>query len=216
MSKVLYAISISTYCAKVRIALDVKGIEYIIVPPPGGYSSPGYMEIIPLGTIPGLVDGEFCSSESDVIIEYLDETYPDPPLLIGTPTQRAHQRLLSRYHDLWLEPYLRRTFAHVDASTRVESELNAHLDKYQDRIEMLESLIDDSPYLCGESLTIADCAFPATFTLADLLLPKFGREASYGPKLEAWREFIYDHPVVKAITDESRQATLDWMNSGGG
>ena len=216
MSKVLYAIPISTYSAKVRIALDVKGIDYTIVPPPGGYSTPGYMEIIPLGTIPALVDGEFCSSESDVIIEYLEESYPDPPLLVGTPTERAHQRLLARYHDLWLEPHLRRTFAHFDVSARVATELNAHLDKYQDRVDKMEVLIEHSPYLCGESLTIADCAFPATFTLADLLLPMFDREVSYGPKLDAWREFIYQNPVVKAITDESRQATLDWMSSGGG
>ena len=97
-------------------------------------------------------------------------------------------------------------------SALVATELNAHLDKYQDRVDKMEVLIEHGPYLCCETLTIADCAFTATFTLADLLLPMFDRDVCYGPKLEAWREFIYQNPV----TDENRQATLDWMSSGGG
>jgi hypothetical protein len=59
-------------------------------------------------------------------------------------------------------------------------------------------------------------AFPATFTLAELILPVFARELRFGPKVQAWRETISNNSVVKAITDKSRQATLDWMNSGGG
>jgi maleylacetoacetate isomerase len=213
---ILYTIPISTYSAKVRIALEFKGLDYTMMPPPGGYSTPAYMEIVPLGTIPALVDGDFCSSESDVLIEYLDETHPEPPLLCGTPAERAHQRFIARYHDIWLEPHLRRTFAHVDPDARVEAELDTHLDKFQERLDKMEQLITDGPYLCGERITIADCAFPATFTLAELLLPKFGRELRFGRKLRAWREVIYAHPVVKRVTDESRQATLEWLGSGGG
>ncbi|MFT4581619.1 MAG: glutathione S-transferase [Gammaproteobacteria bacterium] len=213
---ILYAIPISTYSAKVRIALEAKGLDYQTEPPPGGYSMPEYMQLVPLGTIPALVDGEFCCSESDVLIEYLDETYPEPALLYGSPAQRAQQRFMARYHDIWLEPHLRRTFAHVDPVTRNAAELNGHLDKFQDRIDKMESLIDPSPYLCGNKLSIADCAFPATFTLAELLLPVFGREPHFGPKVRAWVELIYRHPAVKIVTDESRAATLEWMNSGGG
>ena len=54
------------------------------------------------------------------------------------------------------------------------------------------------------------------FGLGTLMLPVFAREIRFGPKVQAWRETIYANPVVKAITDESRQATLEWMNSGGG
>lgn len=213
---ILYAIPISTYSAKVRIALEAKGLDYRVEPPPGGYSTPEYMQLVPLGTIPALVDGEFRSSESDVLIEYLDETYPEPALVYGTPAERAQQRFMARYHDIWLEPHLRRTFAHVDPTTRDEVELIGHLDKFQDRIDKMESLIEPSPYLCGNKLSIADCAFPATFTLAELLLPVFDRKPLFGPKVQAWREIVYRHPAVKSVTDASREATLEWMNSGGG
>lgn len=208
---ILYAIPVSTYSAKVRIALGIKNIKYEMVSPPGGYSSPEYKAIVPIGTIPGLKDGDFVTSESEVITEYLEDKYPDPTLLPGDAEQRARQRFLSRFHDIWLEPHLRATFAHVDPANRDEAALNNCLDSYQARLEQMESLIDPDPYFAGKNIGLADCAFPATFTLADIMLPHFGREPSYGPRLQAWQAAAYAHPVVKQVTDESRQATLDWM-----
>jgi len=211
---ILYAIPVSTYSAKVRIALGIKNVDYEMVPPPGGYSSPEYKAIVPIGTIPGLKDGDFVTSESEVITEYIEEKYPEPSLLPGSSEQRARQRFLARFHDIWLEPHLRATFAHVDPVYRDEAVLKECLDGYESRLEQMESLIDPRPYLAGETIGVADCAFPATFTLADILLPHFGRESRYGPKQQAWRETVYAHPVVRQITDESRQATLQWMGAG--
>jgi glutathione S-transferase len=211
----LYALPVSTYSAKVRIALAVKGIDYEMVPPPGGYSTPTYRKIVPLGTIPALEDGDFRLSESDVLIEYLEETHPEPSLLPGGPAERAKQRYLSRYHDFWLDPHLRGTFAHLDPAGRDQAALTGLLDTYQQRVDLLEELIDPQPFMASPTIALADCAFPATFTLADIMLPIFGREARYGPKVEAWRQTAYVHPAIKAVTDESRAATLEWMNSGG-
>ena len=89
----LYGIPVSTYSAKVRIALAVKGIDYEMVPPPGGYSTPTYRKIVPLGTIPALEDGKFRLSESDVLIEYLEETHPEPSLL--SPRAPKHKSVIS-------------------------------------------------------------------------------------------------------------------------
>ena len=90
---ILYAVPVSTYSAKARMALDIKGIDYQMLPPPGGYSTPEYMQLIPLGTIPGLEDGELRISESDVITEYLEECFPDPPLLHGDAALKAQAAL---------------------------------------------------------------------------------------------------------------------------
>lgn len=213
---ILYALPVSTYSAKVRMQLDLKGIKYEMLPPPGGYSSAEYMSIIELGTIPGIKDGDFCISESDVIASYIEEKYPDPTLIPGDAEARAKQRYMARYHDLWLEPHLRKTFAQVDPATRDDEVTNNLLDKFQQRIDLMEQLIEPKPFMCGDQISIADLAFPATFTLAELMLPVFDRHVRFGPRVQAWREAVYDNPVVKAVTDESRQATLDWMSSGGG
>ena len=212
----LYALPVSTYSAKVRMALDIKGIAYQMVPPPGGYSTQEYMTRIPLGTIPGLEDGNLKISESDVITEYLEERFPEPPLLHGDAALKAQQRFLSRYHDLWLEPHLRALFGQLDPTSRDEQETTHRLDKYQARLEKLEELINPKPYMITTEISMADIAFPATLTLADIMLPAFGREQMFGPKLTAWRQTVYSHPVVKAITDESGNATREWMKSGGG
>ncbi len=213
---ILYALPVSTYSAKIRMQLQLKGIDYEMVPPPGGYSTPEYMKIVPLGTIPAIKDGDFCISESGVIASYLEDKFPEPSLSPGDAADRARQRFMAQYHDLWLEPHLRRTFAHVDPTSRDSAVSDALLDKFQERIDAMEGLIEPAPYMCGDRISIADLAFPATFTLSQLMFPIFGRDVSFGPKVQAWREAIYQNPVVKAITDESRQATLDWMNSGGG
>ena len=206
-----YANPTSTYCAKVRIALEVKGVDYETVPPPGGHGAPEFLKIVPMGTIPAIQDGEFILSESDVVIEYLDEIYPEPTLLPGDAKARAHQRFLSRFHDLWLEPHLRDTFIHGRPAELDPNVLASHLDGYQARLRQLDTLIDPKPFMASETIGIADCAFPGTFTFADILLPHLGRESTYGPNLQAWRETAYQHPAVKKATDESGRATLDWI-----
>ncbi|MGB1236887.1 MAG: glutathione S-transferase family protein [Pseudomonadales bacterium] len=212
----LYSLPVSSYSAKVRIALGLKNVACKISPPPGGYSTPEYMRLVPTGTIPALRVGELYFSESDVIMEYLEEAYPDVPLLPDDLVQRAQHRFLARYHDLWLEPHLRRTFYHMDPATKDDNQLKEHLDKFEQRLEKLDTLFSAQPFMLGEKIGYADCAFAATIELADILMPIFEREFKLGENLTRWRSAMLQNPVVKAVTDESRQATLDWLNSGGG
>lgn len=212
----LFSLPVSSYSAKVRIALGLKKIDCQISPPPGGYSTAEYMQLVPLGTIPALRVGDEYFSESDVIMEYLEESFPERPLLPEKRLLRARHRFLARYHDLWLEPHLRRTFAHCDPATRVQHELDDHLDKFVERLEKLDELFEAGPFMVGTEIGYADCAFPATIELADILLPLFGRQLQLGPNMTAWREAVLADPVVAAVTGESRAATLEWMNSGGG
>lgn len=212
----LFSLPVSSYSAKVRIALGLKNIPCKISPPPGGYSTPEYMSLVPLGTIPALKVDDHYFSESDVIMEYLEDEYPEIPLLPKNNVERAQHRFLARYHDIWLEPHLRRTFAHVDPATRNQAELDEHLDKFEERLQKLDTLFVAAPFMVGSEIGYADCAFPATIELAEILLPIFGRELSLGENMTKWREAALANTVVKSITDEGIAATLAWMNSGGG
>lgn len=212
----LYSLPVSSYSAKVRIALGLKKIDCQISPPPGGYSTPEYMKRVPLGTIPALRVGERYFSESDVIMEFLEESYPEHPLLPEDKLDRAEHRMLARFHDIWLEPHLRRTFAHVDPATRDQAALDEHLDKFEERLQKLDTLFTSGPFMMGDSIGYADCAFPATIELADLLLPIFGRKLNLGPNMTAWREAVLANEVVNAVVTESINATREWMASGGG
>ena len=212
----LFSLPVSSYSAKVRIALGLKNIDCKISPPPGGYSTAEYMQLVPLGTIPALRVGEQYFSESDVIMEFLEEAYPETPLLPSDLVQRAQQRVLARFHDLWLEPHLRRTFAHVDPATRDQTELDQHLDKFEQRLAQLDTLFQAQPFMNNTSIGYADCVYPATIELADILLPVFGCQLQLGPNLTRWRQAVLANPVVKAVTNESRAGTQAWLNAGGG
>ena len=120
---IFYATSLSSYSAKVRIALCVKDLVFQELSPPGGYRSESYREIAPMGMIPALyVDGQLIS-ESEVILEYLEDRYPDPPMRPQDPLENAQLRFRSRFHDLYFEPLVRRLFSHVPMSTRKPPEV---------------------------------------------------------------------------------------------
>ena len=87
------------YCARVRIALAEKGIEPEVIEVDLSDRPDWVKQLNPLdGRVPVLDDG-FVLPESDVIMAYLDERYPDPPLLPEDPGERARARLLVHRFD---------------------------------------------------------------------------------------------------------------------
>ena len=83
---------------RVRIALNLKGLPYDTVPVnllTGEQKSEAYRKLNPQGLVPLLVDGEHSLTQSLAIMEYLEETYPNPPLLPQTRPERARVRALA-------------------------------------------------------------------------------------------------------------------------
>jgi maleylacetoacetate isomerase len=94
----LYGFFRSSAAFRVRIALNLKGLPYETVPihlRRNDQASPDYRAVNPQGLVPALDDGDGILIQSLAIIEYLDETHPDPPLLPPTPAERARVRALA-------------------------------------------------------------------------------------------------------------------------
>jgi maleylacetoacetate isomerase len=96
----LYNYFRSSASYRVRIALNLKGLPYEAVvidvrPPLSAQRTAQYLALNPLGLVPVLVDGERVLTQSLAIIEYLDETHPEPPLLPQEPPARARVRALA-------------------------------------------------------------------------------------------------------------------------
>jgi len=101
----LYDAARCPFCARVRIALAEKGFDYETVEIDLGNRPDWIYELNPTGKVPVLDDG-FVLPESAVIMEYLDDRYPDHPLLPGDPKSRADARKwVFRFDDLLGDDY---------------------------------------------------------------------------------------------------------------
>ena len=103
----IYSVPVAVYAAKLRILLRYKNIPFEQLAPPGGYGSDSYRAIVPSGNIPAMIHHGFMLSDSEAIAEYLEEVFPDVPMLPKTTQNRAKARELSRSHDTRLEPAIR-------------------------------------------------------------------------------------------------------------
>src|SRR5438105_3341754 len=120
----LYGLNLSNFATKSRIVVYEKGADVEIVSPPGGMQSPEYLKINPLGKIPALEADGIIIPESEVINEYLEEKFPNPPLLPGSLEARAKARLFSRFNDLYFDPPLRALFGQLNPKKRDEKIVN--------------------------------------------------------------------------------------------
>lgn len=209
--RILYGVAISNYCAKTRVVLRYKGLDWREIAPPDGYGSAAYRRIVPAGSIPGLIDDGLVLSESEVINEYLEDRYPDPPLLPPDPAGRAKARMISRWHDLWVEPPIRQLFRHMAPSIRDPAFVKDRVAAMQKRLDQLDDLIDPRPFAVGESMTLADCAWPATFVMFDHMMAELGEPWRMSAKLEAWRKFLEAHPAIAPEVAGYHEAAETWV-----
>ena len=161
----LYSYFRSSAAYRVRIALNLKGIAYETAPihlvKDGGHNRrPEYRAVNPQMRVPALVtsSGEVLI-QSLAIIDYLDETHPNPPLLPTDPIARARARSLAEIVACDIHPlnntsplrYLKRVM-HQE-----QSAIDAWYHHWvTEGFEALEALLQPGPYCCGSAVTIAD------------------------------------------------------------
>lgn len=195
---ILYATPISSYSAKVAIALKWKGIEAERRLPPGGsYRSGEYRAIVPTGQVPALLDDGVLLVESDAIIEYLEEIAPQPTLLPGGPQQRAVARMVARFHDFQLEPAVRALFPLVGG------DMGAARTVIEQRLAVLERLLPPGDFFAGPAFSLADCAFPASLHCLAGLLPDV--------RLPARLANVLRVPAVAAVMADYAVAFDGWL-----
>ncbi|MGH8012685.1 MAG: glutathione S-transferase family protein [Candidatus Binataceae bacterium] len=204
----LYNMNLSNFATKSRIVIYDKNLPVEIVPPPGdSLKSPEYQKINPLGKTPCLDADGVIIPESEIINEYLEEKFPTPPLLPKTPEGRAHVRLFTRFHDLYLEPPLRALFGQLNPKGRDEKIVNEKLTDFQSRLDQLEKMLaDPGHFAAGPDFTLADCALAPTIFFTVNLLPGFGAKPPLEgrTRLAAWWSKVQERPSVgKALAEMS-------------
>ena len=90
---------VSPYARKVFVALDHKGVDYEMDPIVPFYGTEEFTRVSPLRRIPVLIDGDLVLNDSTVIAEYVDERWPEPPLMPRSPADRARARWMEEFAD---------------------------------------------------------------------------------------------------------------------
>jgi RNA polymerase-associated protein len=181
---ILYDADRCPYCARVRIVLAEKGIEYEVVPVDLDDRPAWIYEKNPTGRVPVLEEGAFVLPESAVIDEYLEERYPEPPLLPADPGERAAARvLIFRFDDL-SRPYY--------ALRRGEERARARLDE---QLAKLDALLAAQSFLTGREFGLADIAY-----LPWILRARDRMDVDLGPftALGSWLGHVSERPSVAA------------------
>ncbi|MFK7874469.1 MAG: glutathione S-transferase family protein [Paracoccaceae bacterium] len=206
----LYRSDHSLYCAKVRIILRHKNLDYDEVSPPGGGGSPRYLALVPSGNIPALVDGDLTLSDSEAIAEYLEEKHPEIPMLPSTLRGRALCRDRSRFADTRLEPALRLTFAHVDPEKRdagavahAHAQINKQLRALGQMV--LRSDLDRDTLWLGDPGTIVTLEWIALFE--GLVVPTL----DWPDAVKAYRADMMQHAAVATELSAYRPAMRHYM-----
>jgi glutathione S-transferase len=205
----LYNMNLSNFATKSRIAIYDKGLNIEIAAIPGDNpKSPEFLKINPLGKAPALDADGVIIAESEIINEYLEEKFPDSPLLPKTAEERAHVRTFTRFHDLYLEPPLRALFGQLNPKSRDEKIVNERLTEFNQRLDQLEAMLAPSGFAAGAEFTLADCALAPTMFFATNMLPGFGAKPALEgrPKLEAWWKHVQTRPSVKKALGEMSEA----------
>ncbi|HLI65110.1 MAG TPA: glutathione S-transferase family protein [Caulobacteraceae bacterium] len=102
----LYEHPLSPYAQKVKIALREKGIAFEARMPDGigaGGAGGDFARASPRGEVPALVDGDLSVFDSTIILEYIEDKWPTPPLLPATPAERARVRMIEEVMDTHFE-----------------------------------------------------------------------------------------------------------------
>jgi stringent starvation protein A len=190
----LYSDPKSAYSHRTRLVLAEKNIAVEIVDVDPLELPDELMDFNPYGTLPTLVDRDLKLYESRIVMEYLDERFPHPPLMPVDPVSRAHSRLfLHRVDQDWYRPM------DVILSREPETAAAARED-LQGSLLAASPIFEAKTFFMSDELSLVDCAVvPLLWRLPLLgveLPPQAKAIKHYAARMflrEAFRRSLSDH-----------------------
>jgi glutathione S-transferase len=203
----LCGFAVSNYYNKVKMQLLEKGVpfEEVLV---WASQDEAYLARSPRGKVPYLeVDGRTLA-ESSAICEYIEEAFPQNPLLPKDPFERAKVRELIVFLDLHVELVARRLYREAFFGGKISDETKEQVEKDLPRgLKAVMQLASFAPYIAGSMLTLADCSAVQHLPLVTLATKKiYGRDfLEPYPQAAAYLKEMNQRPTVQKITADRKE-----------
>lgn len=238
----LYEHPLSAFAMKAKMALLEKGLEFNAIVPDGmmdGTTGGAFVEASPRAEIPTLIDGEVKVFDSTIILEYLEDKWPEPRLLPASPADRARVRMIEDMMDTLYEPNnwgLGEVLRFKRASGPLADKLVAHSRSSVTKLQgWLEKQLGNAQWFNGDKFGWGDVAVapylfrsiasghppPAGSKLASWAA-RAGERPSIAKVVEQMKHVIANFPDVATMLKEGkvkrqyRDHRLEWMIAAGG
>jgi len=199
-SMALFSDPLDHYSHRVRIVMAEKGVTSEIIDSNLDSLSDELLEVSPYAELPVLVDRDVCLYDSVVLMEYLDERFPHPPLLPVYPVSRAEIRLfIQRIQKDWCE-----MFDNLVSAKLSDSELKKTRQEFKSQIIALSPILKEKPFFMSEDFSLVDCC------IAPILwrLPLIGIELQKDTKTKpiyAYMQKIFTKPCfINSLSELER------------
>jgi len=197
----LYGVPLSPFARKALLALDYKELEYENVPTFPGDEAPEFRAISPLGKIPVLEHDGFTVPDTSVICRYLDRIAPEKRLYPEDPQLEARASWLEEYADSRLVETCATLFRErllnpkmFNQPTNEEAVRNVLDNTMPECLAYLETVVPESGYLVGDSLSVADLAVTTCFIQARY--GDYDVDGGAAPKLRNYLDRAFAAPLV--------------------
>lgn len=190
----LYSKGADAYSHQVRFVLSEKGVTVDILDVdrvPKIREELG--EINPYGSVPTLVDRDLVLYQSEIIMEYLDERFPHPPLMPVYPVARGRSRLMMyRINRDWYS--LMDKITNADEDEQKSQRIALLRKELQEGLTSIAPVFNDMPYFLSEEFSLVDCCMaPLLWRLPilDIVLPPQAKSViAYAERLFERESFI--------------------------
>lgn len=202
----LHGFAISNYFNMVKLALLEKGVPFEVNVVHGS-QDPDFLAISPRGKVPCLETEHGYINETNVILEYIEETQGGKALLPSDPYQRARVRALTKEIELYIELQARPCYPEVFFGAKVDQAIK---DKARDElfngVATLRRHGSFAPYVAGSEITIADLMFLYSIDLARAVGRKlFDTDLlADWPQAQALLELLAQNPNVQQIEADKK------------
>ena len=203
---------ISNYYNKVKLALLEKGIPFEEDRVMTGSKDEAVLAASPLGKVPFIRTPQGALCESQVIVDWIEAAYPNPPLIPADPFAAAKVRELATFIDLHLELVARDLYAQAFFGGTVSEGTQARVRKQLERhIPAFKRLASFSPYVAGDTFTLADCSAWVSLPLVAMATRSvYGEDllAAQGVDWKSYVKLVGERPSAQRVAADRKADTL--------